>query len=337
MGNNKLKKYKAAVIGCGKIGLVTEQDSKRIKPATHAGAFVSHPRTALAAVCDIDEKKLEISRSLFPDALTFNSPEEMFETVAPDIVSIATHLDSHRSLVELAARYGVKAIVCEKPIAPSIEDAHAMINVCERSGSMLFINHLRRFDPLLRRTAQEIRERKIGEISQASCYYTNGLMNSGTHLIDLLRMFFGECKSVRAVKNFKTSHPAGDVNLDGIMEFEDGVRVSFQSLEVKDYAIFDLYFYGSKGALHITRFGFEIEWLAVRNSIDFDGYKELNISQPQKEGDSRSFMAPMAEHVVACLDGKEIPLSRGEDGLKALEALIALKQSAELDGKKIKL
>lgn len=334
---NESKKYKAAVIGCGKIGLLTEQDQKRIKPATHAGAFTSHSRTDLVAVCDIDEEKLKISRSLFPGTLTYNSCEKMFEETKLDIVSIATHTDSHRFLVELAASRGVKAIVCEKPIAPSVEDARAMINVCERSGSMLFINHLRRFDPLLRRTAQEMREGKIGEILQASCYYTNGLMNSGTHLIDMLRMFLGECRNVRAIKNQNTSYPAGDLALDGMIEFENGIRASIQSLEIKNYAIFDVYLYGSKGMLHITRFGFEVKRFPVRDSVDFEGYKEIDGSQPSKEGDSRSFMAPMAEHVVACLDGKEIPLSRGEDGLKALEALIALKQSAELDGKKIEL
>lgn len=334
---NKSKKYKAAVIGCGKIGLFTEQDPKRIKPATHAGAFASNPRTDLVAVCDIDEEKLKIGRSLFPGVLTYDSCEKMFEEVKPDIVSIATHVDSHRPLVELAAEHHVKAIICEKPIAPDIEDAKAMIDTCVKFGSMLFVNHLRRFDPLLRRAAWEVRQGKIGEISQVSCYYTNGIMNTGTHLIDLLRMFLGECREVRAMENTPTSHLAGDINLNGMMKFDNGATITFQSLEVKDYTIFDLYFYGRRGVLHITRFGFEVEWTGIRDSVDFDGYKDLDILRSQKEGGPRSFMAPVAEHVVACLDGKESPCSRGEDGLKALEVLLALKQSAEADGKKIKL
>ena len=48
-------------------------------------------------------------------------------------------------------------------------------------------------------------------------------------------------------------------------------------------------------------------------------------------------MAGLAEHVVTCLDRREEPVSRGEDGLAALEVLLAIKASAGAGGSRVVL
>ena len=87
----------------------------------------------------------------------------------------------------------------------------------------------------------------------------------------------------------------------------------------------------------LDHFGFEVERAPLRDCVDFSGYKELDPAGVLRQGGSRSFMAPMVEHVVACLRGREVPISRGEDGMAALEVLLAIAESANARGQRIAL
>lgn len=330
-------RYRAAVVGCGRIGVTMEEDPRRVRPATHAGAYRACPDTELAALVDVEGERLAHAQRVFGGVRGFAAVEEMLDAVRPDIVSVATPAERHREVVEACARHRVRAVVCEKPIAESVEDGRRMIEACASAGSLLLINHTRRFDPLLRRLRDEIAAGGLGEITQATAYYTAGIFNSGTHMVDLLRFFLGDVAWVVAVENAAATHPAGDFNVDALLGFASGARGTLQAQEVKDYSIFTLRLHGRAGAAVVDRFGFEVERVDVRDCAEFSGYKELDVRNPHWQGGSRSFMAALVEHVVACLDGREELASRGEDGLAALKALLALRASAEAGGRRVAL
>ena len=68
-------------------------------------------------------------------------------------------------------------------------------------------------------------------MQQASFYYTAGIANSGSHMFDLMRYFFGDVSWVQAhYKNDK-----GDPNIDGIVKFRNGLIATVQSLEDEYY------------------------------------------------------------------------------------------------------
>ena len=314
-----------------------EEDPKRIRPATHAGAFRACPRTELAAVVDTDPTRVEHARRLFAGVQGFRTVEQMLEVIQPEIVSVATPAAAHREVVEACARAGVRAVICEKPIALSAADGQRMIEACADAGTLLLINHTRRFDPTLRRLQEEIAAGKFGDITQATAYYTAGLLNTGTHIVDLLRFFLGDVAWTIAVPNLRASHPAGDFNADALVGFVSGARAVLQVQEVMDYAIFTLRLHGRLGVAVIERFGFEVDRMYVRDCAEFSGYKELDVRNGCWEGQARSLMGALADHVVACLDGRETLASRGEDGLAALKVLLALKESAEGGGRRIEL
>ncbi len=330
-------RYRAAVVGCGRIGVTMEEDPKRIRPATHAGAYRARPRAELSALVDVDAERVIHAQRLFPGVQGFSKVEEMLDAVRPDIVSIATHPESHREVVETCARRGVRAVICEKPIAKSVADGRRMIEACTAAGTLLLINHTRRFDPVLRRLRDEIAAGSLGEITQATVYYTAGVFNTGTHAVDLLRFFLGDVAWLAAVENPLCSHPPGDFSADALLGFTSGARAVLQVQEVKDYSIFTLRLHGRAGAAVVDRFGFEVERVYARDCAEFSGYKELDVRNSRWEGESRSFMAALVDHVVGCLDGREEPASRGEDGLAALEVLLALKASVEAGGRRVEL
>ncbi|MDP2696286.1 MAG: Gfo/Idh/MocA family oxidoreductase [bacterium] len=334
-----MKKYKAAVIGIGRIGMLLESDPKRTKPATHVGLWIQHPRTELVAVCDNDPKKFEVAKSMKPDVRTYTDPEELLKTEKPDIVTISTWKDTHYEMMKLALKYNIPAIVLEKPIAEKVEHAREIVDEANEKGINLFINHRRRFDSLLYEIRDGIRQGLIGEVLQVTSHYVFGLVTTGTHLIDALRFFLGDIKWVAAFPNKKEHFaPPDDPCVDGFIGFENDVKVALQSLNMKDYDIFNTDFYGRKGKLSFKNIGRDFELYKVIESPEHQGFTELENHPSQRwGGQPRNQFMFLGDNVVDCLEGKAKSLSTGEDSLKALEALLAMQESVKQDGKKIYL
>lgn len=310
------KKYKAAVIGCGTIGAEEWRYQKNIKPATHAAAYWNHPKIELAGLCDINPKKLKMAGRFFPGVSLYSSAKKMLKEVRPDIVSVATHPKTHFKFVKMAAELKAKAIICEKPISDSLMKAESMVKICKEKKCFLFIGHLRHFDPLIRKWQEKVKNGLLGKILQINCLYHNGLFNNGTHTIDFLRWFLGEAEKVSGFYNLKTSNPKKDKNIDAIVCFKNKSNAALQSVTKKS-GLTEWFFYGEKGNLAVKKLGMEIN------------YNNLKI------GKQRSLMSPMVFHIVSCLEGKEKPLSTGDDGLAVLKILFALKKSARNNGKTI--
>jgi predicted dehydrogenase len=330
--------YRAALIGCGNIGAGVERYSPKIQPWAHASVFSTNPRTELVALVDADPVKLEKAHGHFPSAATFADAEEMCKTVKPDIVIVATPTSSHKALTLLAVRYGVKAIVCEKPIAVTPEDGEEMIRACREAGVPLFINHIRRFDSVIR--AAKARLPDIGEVLQANARYTRGIHNNGTHTIDLLRFFLGDVTRVAGIRNQRTeayTDLPGDQNIDGLLWFASGACAAIQSFDANDYSIFDFDWYGRNGLISLRHFGFRVEVTGKKDCSAFIGHKELDELHPERTGETRSFMVSMVQHIVDCLDGVESSVSTGEDGVAALRVIQALERSAAQGGIPVQL
>jgi len=343
MKTRKKDTYDAAIIGIGRIGMMLERDPKRLKPATHFGMWASHPRVKLVGVCDSDPRKCDLAKSMLPTVQTYASAAQMLEDTKPDIVSIATWKDTHYEMMKLALSGGVAAIVCEKPIAERHEHAKEIVEEAGQLGIHLFINHRRRFDPLLYVLRDEMRKGIIGEIIQVSTYYVYGLVTTGTHVIDTLRFLLkdivGEIGWVAAFPNsFSHHHPEGDPCVDGFVFFKNGLKASVQSLNIKDYDMFEFHFYGRHGRIVLKNIGRDIEVYRVEESPEHEGFTELGDKPVERRGGPpRDQFRCLATNVIDCLEGRAISLSSGEDSLKALEILLAMQRSAADGGGKTEI
>ena len=84
----------AAIVGLGRIASLLEEDSLREKPCTHAGAIASNADCRLVSGCDTNEER----RRLFEEKYqvpVYADAAEMLRIHKPQILSIATHPDSH--------------------------------------------------------------------------------------------------------------------------------------------------------------------------------------------------------------------------------------------------
>lgn len=149
----------------------------------------------------------------------------------PDAVVIAAENSRHRALVERAAAAGVH-VLCEKPLATTVEDAVAMQEACDRAGVILMVAYPVRFAPGVRDAIAELRTGRLGRIlgvtginngklPQDRAWFTDPALAGGgalvdhvVHCADLLDELLGErAQSVRAVSN-RILHAQRDLDVE---------------------------------------------------------------------------------------------------------------------------
>ncbi|MGP6169631.1 Gfo/Idh/MocA family protein [Microbacterium sp. A196] len=137
----------------------------------------------------------------------------------PDAVVVAAENSRHRDLVERAASAGAH-VLCEKPLATTVEDAIAMQQVCERAGVTLMVAYPVRFSPTVRDAIAQLRSGRLGRVlgvtginngklPQDRAWFTDPALAGGgalvdhvVHCADLLDELLGErAASVHAVSN----------------------------------------------------------------------------------------------------------------------------------------
>ncbi|MFA5089127.1 MAG: Gfo/Idh/MocA family oxidoreductase [Candidatus Omnitrophota bacterium] len=334
--NNGTQKYRAAIVGCGRIGFGFDQDPKRKYIATHSGAYSVVKGACLAAVCDADTQKLNACKKKYPDLNAYTDIKEMLAREKIHLLSLCTPVQTHNSLLKEALLFPIKAIFCEKPLAGTIPEAEEMVRLCRDKGVILQVDHQRRFDPMHIRIREEIAKGTFGEPYQVNFYYTAGIHNTGSHMFDLLRFFFGDIQWVAGTFSKSPSIKKEDPNVDGILKFKSGLTGTFQACDVNKYLIFEMRAFFEKGMLELKHSGFSLEYYTPSESSYFSGYKELvrgRISWPVKY--KRNFMVRGVEHLIDCLKKETRSLSSGEDGLAALKLINAAIESAENNNKKV--
>lgn len=138
--------FRACVIGLGRIGWKWEtNDLFRVRPCTHVGAYLKHPDVDLVAVCDVNEEVLREFRSSFGDVRTYSDYVVMVREEKPDIVSIATPVETHFSIARSLVKQGVPVVFCEKPLASTVSESVKLCNIVEKSDTALVVNHTRRW------------------------------------------------------------------------------------------------------------------------------------------------------------------------------------------------
>lgn len=328
--------YKAAVIGCGRIGFGFDKDPKRKCVATHTGAFGSVKGVNLVAVCDVNRKRLKECVDTLAIPGSYTDFKEMLKKEQIDILSICTPADTHYSILRDAVRFPLKAIFCEKPLADNSKNAIRMVNLCKEKKIILQVDHQRRFDPLHINLRELIRSRELGGVQQANFYYTAGVKNTGSHMFDLFRFFLGEAEWIEAFYSKNKSHRDNDPNLDGIIKFKNGVLATFQACDVKKYLIFELNCTLDKGRFSLKDSGFSVDFYISEDSRHFSGYKELKKGRIRVNTRyKRNFMVNGVKSLLECIKNKEESISSGTDGAKALQLINAGITSASNNGKRI--
>lgn len=200
-----------AVIGIGRAGMI------------HAENFVhAIPGARLVAIADPMPEALHRAAERLDVKAAFTDYQAVVQHPQVDAVVIATPTALHREIAVAAASAG-KHVFCEKPMALRVTECDAMIEAAERSGTVLQIGFMRRFDESFRAAKTRIDAGEIGDVVQVKTLthgpsyprpwmfdlaVSNGpLAEVNSHDIDTVRWFTGsEFDEVYALAaNYRTA------------------------------------------------------------------------------------------------------------------------------------
>lgn len=216
-------KYTAAIVGCGSIA------------HAHMEGYNAVDEVEVVAVAD----PVAAARRQYMDEYgieqEYATVEEMLDKARPDFVSVCTWHLLHPAPTIAAAQAGVKAVICEKPMAIGMEAADAMVEACQKSGTKLVISHQRRFTPGWGKAKELLEAGAIGQPLFVTNKVADGLTNWGTHSIDGSRFALGDPKAewVMGAVERRTDRYERDTAVEdscmGLVHFEGGLQLFIQS------------------------------------------------------------------------------------------------------------
>lgn len=162
--------------------------------ARHA-AVIRNCKLDLMAVCDMNSENLAKVGEEHGIAETnrYDDPLALIENVRPELLVIATTAPSHHGLVIAAAEAGVRKILCEKPMGASLAECSEMLAACKASGTELAINHQMRFMEQYLVPKTLVASEHFGGLSSVTVTAGNfGMAMNGTHYFEMFRFLTGE-------------------------------------------------------------------------------------------------------------------------------------------------
>lgn len=258
-----------------------------------------------------------------------------------DAVYISTTNELHRDQVIAAARAG-KHILCEKPLAMSLEDAHAMVKAARDAGVVLATNHHLRNAASHRAMRDAIVAGKIGKPLSARVFHAvylpphlqgwrldkpeaggGVILDITVHDADTLRFVLND-DPVETIA-FAQSGGMGKQGLEdavmGVLRFKSGVIAQFHDGFTTQYAETGFEVHGTEGSLIARNVMTQkpVGTVVLRN---MQGEQALAL-------DDRNLYETSLAAFYAAINGKGKVAASGEDGIWSLATALAVAEAAK--------
>ncbi|MGB6987164.1 MAG: Gfo/Idh/MocA family oxidoreductase [Candidatus Aquilonibacter sp.] len=140
-------------------------------------------KAQLQAVCDIRQDRLDNLSRIYPAISVTTDYTAMLAMPEIDLIAVATPVSSHVALAEAALRAG-KHVLVEKPLAPTAADAARLVDMAEKCGRRLFVDHTFVFTPAVRKMRELKQTGNLGRL----LYYDSTRINLGIfqHDVDVV-------------------------------------------------------------------------------------------------------------------------------------------------------
>ncbi len=344
------KKKRIGIIGTGNIS------------HSHIAGYKSLENVEVVAACDIDEEKLQWYAQQYGIKNTFTDYNEMLKMEDLDAVSVCTWNSVHASATIAALKAG-KHVLCEKPLAMTVEEALEIQEVAKATGRLVMLGYVMRFEKKAQTLVDLIKAGRFGHIYFSKvCYlrragnpggwYANKelsgggpLIDLGVHVVDICHYLMGKPipstitgvtfnnlgprKNIKGIERYKASGGNNTSDVEdmcvAMIRFDDG-----SVMEVE-----------TSYSQHIKEDIIRIECYGTKGSFIYDYDPELKIytemddylvDMSAKYGwdtEEDAFNREMA-HFVDCIDDISKCISPVEDGVATMKILRGIYESAQL-------
>jgi D-apiose dehydrogenase len=328
---------RGALIGCGFFAINHLHGWRGVKGAE------------IVAICDRSQERLKIAGDQFGIAARYTDAAEMLQQEKLDFVDIATTAPTHRVLAELAAARGL-AVICQKPLAPTLDDAKAIVAACTKAGVPLMVHENFRWQSPIQKVKQLLDAGTIGEVFwgrvsfrsaydvfSGQPYLADGkrfiVEDLGIHALDVARFLLGDANNVSAVIMRVNPKIKGEDVATILLDHGNGVAsvVDCSYATQGEEELFPqtlLEIDGTRGSL---RLGANYQLSVTSNGRT----SKTDVSPPLLSWASRPWnniqesVALIEQHWVDCLLKGREPQTSGRDNLKTFALVEAVYRSAE--------
>jgi len=239
---------RSIIVGFGRIANSISKDKKiasRFRYASHAQVLKEHPAFEWVGVADP-------SRQAQKDAKKWDVPvigelEEVIQKANPEFAVLATPVGTRLDIIKQMP--DLKHVLIEKPYG---DEGPEILAYCKENNIEPSVNFWRRGVPFYRDFARHQMKQMIGDVQAVFCVTGNGIYNNGSHLIDFLRMLFGNVKGVARIGDAKTlksvgcSGPLDDYHVSFALEM-NGFHIMVQPVDFNHYREVSVDIWGTKG------------------------------------------------------------------------------------------
>ncbi|WP_336852396.1 Gfo/Idh/MocA family oxidoreductase [Sinomonas albida] len=298
---------------------------------------------AVALVADLDAERAAQAASA-AGARSTTDPKALIADPDVDAVVIASHDSTHAELI-LACLAARKPVLCEKPLAPAVEDGRAVVEAEEKVAaelgrSLVSLGFMRRFDPAHTELKGRIEAGELGEILAVHCVSRNvrsapdatnvsAITNSAIHELDSMPWLIGtDVAEVAWVSGRKTSAlaPAGLQDpAFMLLRMADGTLVTLELFLNAEYGYSTrCEVVGERGTASFTE--------APLLELNLERRRATDYPADWRPRFADAYRIELQAWIDSLHDGKASPLATAREGLRASEIGAALAASIAAGG-----
>ncbi|NBO17834.1 MAG: gfo/Idh/MocA family oxidoreductase [Proteobacteria bacterium] len=332
------KPIRCALVGLGRIS------------AKHLEAIAALPaEMELVAVCDHDPQTLAAFNPAH-SAQRFTDIDVMLAQAQPDIVSICTPSGLHPQHGIVVAGAG-RHVIVEKPMATSWQQGLALLEATKKGGGQFFMVLQNRYNDTIRALKSAMDEGRFGRIymltsnvfwTRPQSYYDQAawrgtwaldggaFMNQASHYVDMMGWLGGDVVQVQAsIATLARRIEAEDTGA-AIFSYKNGAvgTLSVTMLTYPKNREGSITVLGEKGYVRIggTAMNVVEAWEFADKKPEDDSIMQASYATDSVYGNGH---AVFYARVIAALRAGRAPEIDGEEGLKSLELLCAIYDSAK--------
>lgn len=316
--------------------------------ANHVRVFNELRDVARVVVVDTSEKVLEGIRARgFEKTVLYSSLDEALARERVDGASVVTPTPSHYVVASKLASRGIPLLV-EKPITNKLEDASKLVEQVRRKKIVFAVGHIERCNPGVQALKKHVTE--LGPLVHASAHrfgiptkrdVGSSFIDQATHDIDVISFLSGKYpRAVSAVEKRFVDEKYDDCCV-AIYEF-DGLTATVEANRVTPIKTRELILCGLKGTAKLDYIAQDLSLMkATQETTRITSFDEIVFRVGRGTEIKPYFVKeePLKielENFLQCIAGKARPIASGEDGLRALAAVLAGGRAAR-SGRKQKI
>jgi D-apiose dehydrogenase len=331
-----MSELRGALIGCGFFAVNQMHGWRDAKGAS------------IIAICDRDPGRLKLVGDRFGIARRCESAEALFADGGFDFVDIATTVQSHRPLVELAARHKIP-VICQKPFALNIAEAKSMVAACALADVPLMVHENFRWQSSIQAVRRVIESGEIGEVFWGRFSFRSGydvfsgqpylatgkrfiIEDLGIHILDIARFMMGEAVSLTAHTKRVNPGIAGEDVATILISHASGaasiVDCSYATrLAVEPFPETLIELDGTEGTLRLGQ-GYRLEVNGKKGHRIVDVSPQLLPWASRPWHNMQESVSVIQQHWVDSLRAGTMPQTSGADNIKTFALVEAAYQSA---------